>query len=78
MAKGAFLLWRWRTNLLTWCLSLFSRWLLSRCLQKAVTERGLEDLIRQARKENPFPFDHQRQSDPRANNPPFPFPVARD
>ncbi|SAM86504.1 uncharacterized protein UBRO_08878 [Ustilago bromivora] len=45
---------------------------------KAVTERGLEDLIRQARKENPFPFDHQRQSDPRANNPPFPFPVARD
>ncbi|KAJ1018583.1 hypothetical protein NDA16_004865 [Ustilago loliicola] len=48
------------------------------CVKKAVTERGLDDLIRQARKENPFPFDHQRQSDPRANNPPFPFPAARD
>ncbi|CDW96372.1 hypothetical protein [Sporisorium scitamineum] len=31
-----------------------------------------------ARKENPFPFDHQRQSDPRPNNPPFPFPAAKD
>lgn len=47
-------------------------------IQKAVTERGLDDLISQARKENPFPFDHQRQSDPRANNPPFPFPAAKD
>jgi len=46
--------------------------------QKAVTERGLDDLIQQARKENPFPFDHQRQSDPRPNNPPFPFPAAKD
>ncbi|CBQ71542.1 conserved hypothetical protein [Sporisorium reilianum SRZ2] len=48
------------------------------CVRKAVTERGLDDLIQQARKENPFPFDHQRQSDPRANNPPFPFPAAKD
>ncbi len=46
--------------------------------QKAVTERGLDDLIRQARKENPFPFDHERRSDARANNPPFPFPAAKD
>ncbi|SNX88056.1 uncharacterized protein MEPE_06767 [Melanopsichium pennsylvanicum] len=48
------------------------------CVKKAVTERGLDDLIQQARKENPFPFDHQRQADPRPNNPPFPFPAARD
>ncbi|SPO31932.1 uncharacterized protein UTRI_06654_B [Ustilago trichophora] len=48
------------------------------CVKKAVTDRGLDDLIKQARKENPFPFDHQRQSDPRANNPPFPFPAAKD
>ncbi|TKY86855.1 hypothetical protein EX895_004143 [Sporisorium graminicola] len=48
------------------------------CVRKAVTERGLDDLIQQARKENPFPFDHQRQSDPRSNNPPFPFPAAKD
>lgn len=46
--------------------------------QTAVTERGLDDLIRQARKENPFPFDHERRSDARANNPPFPFPAAKD
>lgn len=46
--------------------------------QRAVTNRGLEDLIQQARKENPFPFDHERQADPRANNPPFPFPAARE
>ncbi|SPO31817.1 uncharacterized protein UTRI_06654 [Ustilago trichophora] len=48
------------------------------CVKKAVTDRGLDGLIKQARKENPFPFDHQRQSDPRANNPPFPFPAAKD
>ncbi|GAK68195.1 uncharacterized protein PAN0_050d6431 [Moesziomyces antarcticus] len=48
------------------------------CIKKAVTERGLDDLIRQARKENPFPFDHERRSDARANNPPFPFPAAKD
>ncbi|KIS65654.1 uncharacterized protein UMAG_10993 [Mycosarcoma maydis] len=48
------------------------------CVRTAVTERGLDDLIKQARKENPFPFDHERQSDPRPNNPPFPFPAAKD
>uniref|UniRef100_V5GM32 Uncharacterized protein n=2 Tax=Kalmanozyma brasiliensis (strain GHG001) TaxID=1365824 RepID=V5GM32_KALBG len=48
------------------------------CVRRAVTDRGLDDLIQQARKENPFPFDHERQADPRANNPPFPFPAAKD
>ncbi|PWZ00355.1 hypothetical protein BCV70DRAFT_199643 [Testicularia cyperi] len=48
------------------------------CVKKAISEKGLDDLIASARKENPFPFDHQRRGDNRQNNPPFPFPVARD
>ncbi|CDU22023.1 uncharacterized protein SPSC_00653 [Sporisorium scitamineum] len=58
------------------CAKLFKNY--QACVRRAVTERGLDDLIQQARKENPFPFDHQRQSDPRPNNPPFPFPAAKD
>lgn len=46
--------------------------------QKAISDRDLDGLITQARKENPFPFDHERRSNPRENNPPFPFPAARD
>lgn len=46
--------------------------------QKAISDRDLDGLITQARKENPFPFDHERKSDPSANNPPFPFPAARE
>ncbi|PWN51370.1 hypothetical protein IE53DRAFT_368128 [Violaceomyces palustris] len=56
------------------CGALFKEY--KECVRRAVTEKGLDPLIKQARLENPFPFDHERGKGGGENNHPFPFPAA--